>query len=1378
MLILCVKNDINLEENIMKKILLFVLLTITVGFNMSASEVEDTDNLVTNGDFENTESVPTSPDESTGTWVNTGIWENDVKPKNWDYQKWKNDQATEKFHAEVLTDSEVSGENAVKLTVNESDSNTQAFFKQTKIAVEGNRAYDLSFSSKLDNIVGSNAVIRVEEFDQAANKINSTDFTIGTGSSEWTKQDFELNTLEGTKTVNLVFVIPSNTTGSVGIDNVSLVKEKPELTGLTLDNESLDLSSTNQKQLNVSYEPKDTGDTDVVWTTSDESVATVDNNGLVTAVAPGEATITVTSSVNSEISAKCIITVVDGDILVDNIQIVGDDVQIETGKKRFLDYTTSPATAVNSDLPVTWSSSDESIFTVNPDDGLITGVSPGVATLTLASSENPDINSTLDITVVADETDEQFTLMEERWKKRIIGDENLNLDNEYIANYVKKTSDEAQTLWDEMDKSTDRTYLWPLADGDTASADITTQFKKINTLALAFGMEGSDLQGNRDLYFDILDALDFMTTEKSYDGTTVTENWWDCQIGAAQKFTDTLMIMEEYMPTELVQQYATIISGYASDPSLAINGGVATGANTTDIGISVLGTAILLEDPNKMELIDETIPVTFELVTTGDGLYADGSVIQHNIFAYSGSYGNELLKGIGRILEIIAGTEWEIKDDSINNVYDTILNGYIPLMSDGRMMSMVSGRSVSRPSGTEYATGASTIANVMVIANFAPEPYATTFKENVKQWISSEQETFNFFANARDLEALQNADDIMNDDSIEAKSTYTGTKVYSMDKAVQVADDYSVGISMYSDRTGNYELQTQGSGDNTKYENTQGWHQSDGVMYLYNNDYDAYDQGYWATIDSKLLPGTTVSTSDLLIGEGKGATSDQSWVGGASDGNVGAVGMQLDKSNTGTDLAAKKSWFLLDGAVVALGSDIDGTSDDTIQTVVDNRKIGTGSDRSGDSQVIINGDISDGTEETSDYSAGSWMNIGGNGDDSSIGYYFPEDTNITTLAETNTESFESINTLFVDNKEYTDEYQKILINHGSEVDNGSYEYYVLPGKTAKQTEQFANNNNIEVLRNDDSVQAVVDRDNNVFAMNVWNPSGISSKYISVDKPSSVIAEISDGSLNVTISDPTREQGQINIELDNNIDLQSLSLENDNIDVSSDLHNLQYNSPADGSSSTVSFKVPKMLDFSTLNDDIKTAEAIDQSLYTPRTVAVLNDKLAVAQDVSENATDQESIDKAAKELEGAIDGLVKLADKAALKQLLTDSQDLKESDYTKDSYKVLEKSQTNAEQVIDDENASQGEVDNAYDDLQLSIDQLVLSDSGNSNSEVDSNSEIGSNSEVDNNSDSGSEVNSDENNVSNLNNTGGSAYLIPVGVVGLGLIMLLKRSMKN
>ena len=82
-----------------------------------------------------------------------------------------------------------------------------------------------------------------------------------------------------------------------------------------------------------------------------------------------------------------------------------------------------------------------------------------------------------------------------------------------------------------------------------------------------------------------------------------------------------------------------------------------------------------------------------------------------------------------------------------------------------------------------------------------------------------------------------------------------------------------------------------------------------------------------------------MDTKELADGSGYNKTSPQSWVGGATDGTNGAAGMFYNTTNLGQgmDLKAQKSWFFLDGKIVALGAGINGTTDATIETTVENR---------------------------------------------------------------------------------------------------------------------------------------------------------------------------------------------------------------------------------------------------------------------------------------------------------------------------------------------------------------------------------------------------------------------------------------------------------
>lgn len=109
----------------------------------------------------------------------------------------------------------------------------------------------------------------------------------------------------------------------------------------------------------------------VGWTSSDESVATVDATGMVVAVSAGEADITA-SVTDSEMSAVCKVTVkvAAKDITVpDNL-----DVKLNDGNETTVEATVSPADAT--DVKVSYASTDEAVATVDKD-GRVQILQPG-----------------------------------------------------------------------------------------------------------------------------------------------------------------------------------------------------------------------------------------------------------------------------------------------------------------------------------------------------------------------------------------------------------------------------------------------------------------------------------------------------------------------------------------------------------------------------------------------------------------------------------------------------------------------------------------------------------------------------------------------------------------------------------------------------------------------------------------------------------------------------------------------------------------------------------------------------------------------------------------------------------------------------------------
>ena len=130
-------------------------------------------------------------------------------------------------------------------------------------------------------------------------------------------------------TLTLTVCKPSHVGGNwIVFNNFTLTRYERvvAVSGITLNHTEASLVEGETLTLKATVSPDDATDKTVTWTSSNESVATVDNNGVVTAVAAGTATITATAG---DYSATCVVTVesnvVDG---IDNSEIINHKSEI------------------------------------------------------------------------------------------------------------------------------------------------------------------------------------------------------------------------------------------------------------------------------------------------------------------------------------------------------------------------------------------------------------------------------------------------------------------------------------------------------------------------------------------------------------------------------------------------------------------------------------------------------------------------------------------------------------------------------------------------------------------------------------------------------------------------------------------------------------------------------------------------------------------------------------------------------------------------------------------------------------------------------------------------------------------------------------------
>jgi len=143
------------------------------------------------------------------------------------------------------------------------------------------------------------------------------------------------------------------------------------VTSVSLDKTILSMQVGETETLTATVIPDDATDKAVVWTSSDDAVASV-SNGKITALKSGKATITAKSGT---CSAECVVTV---SVNTESITLDKTTLSLAVGETATLTATVKPDDAT--DKTVAWSSSDESVASV--DNGKVTAIKSGKATIT------------------------------------------------------------------------------------------------------------------------------------------------------------------------------------------------------------------------------------------------------------------------------------------------------------------------------------------------------------------------------------------------------------------------------------------------------------------------------------------------------------------------------------------------------------------------------------------------------------------------------------------------------------------------------------------------------------------------------------------------------------------------------------------------------------------------------------------------------------------------------------------------------------------------------------------------------------------------------------------------------------------------------------
>ncbi len=242
-------------------------------------------------------------------------------------------------------------------------------------------------------------------------------------------------------------------------------------------------------KLDATVTPDNATDKSVIWSSSNNDVATVDNNGNVTAVGEGNVTITVVTNDQSK-SAICNIDVVQN--RVTSISLERDEYTLKVGQSMHIKPIILPSTAENKEYTI----QTGNLNIVKIDGKNIVGVAPGETIVTFISDDG-EYRTTAKIIVNSDENYEDIVIDESlQLENNVLS--KIDLSNNTVANIKSKINTNYDIKFIDIEGN-------ELADNDHVGTGTKVQFLKNNekvneyTVIVYGDVDGSGIINARDL---------------------------------------------------------------------------------------------------------------------------------------------------------------------------------------------------------------------------------------------------------------------------------------------------------------------------------------------------------------------------------------------------------------------------------------------------------------------------------------------------------------------------------------------------------------------------------------------------------------------------------------------------------------------------------------------------------------------------------------------------------------------------------------------------------------------------------------------------------------------------------------------------------------
>ena len=439
-------------------------------------------------------------------------------------------------------------------------------------------------------------------------------------------------------------------------------------------------------------------------------------------------------------------------------------------------------------------------------------------------------------------------------------------------------------------------------------------------------------------YYDDMDILKLIEERLKYGNEYFYnkeignyEDIYGTEIEIPLMIIDILILTENKIKEKVLKPVLETLEYFQPDPRYSAHHSsefrFSKGADLAEAIKIFFLKGIISEDEEKIILTLNTLSDVWEykddsFSTDRDGFYRDGSFISRSI-ADAGNEGEKIIHNSAEIFYLIKGTKYEKYVKGLTNFYEILFKSFEPFFFNGSFSDVAVSRKFS-----SYETGHRILNSMLLAGLSAPKEYQEKIWKTVKREIEKNK-FYKYFENEKSPFFRSKMNELLSRD-LETEEYKDQVIVFNnMDRVIKRNKNYSVGISMHSSKTGNYE--------NVNGDNKKNWFTGDGAYFLYDEDYEQYEN-YWENIDPYYIPGTTEIKMDMenVDAERNFRTkfAERNMAGALKWHYYGAAGM--DFVNWNEKLTSRKSWFFVSWGIIFAESNITGEGE--VYTTILNRK--------------------------------------------------------------------------------------------------------------------------------------------------------------------------------------------------------------------------------------------------------------------------------------------------------------------------------------------------------------------------------------------------------------------------------------------------------